>query len=199
MKKILSLFAVLVISCNTKSSYKAEEMIVADTIPSEKIAPKKDEKKARELSQLFRVKRDEFEGIEWITPKSAPMYNNYKGLYCYFAVKGLSASNFRFVLQYVSEDWLFIDSAKFLVDGQVFEYFPSQVKRDNGSGEIWEWWDEGVKAKDVSLLKAICDSKSAQVKLNGSQYFNVVKITNKQKQDIKNTLEYYQALGGTFE
>jgi hypothetical protein len=205
MKKILFFLSIAFISCNTNNSKSAEvesniDTMLVDTNATRtpKTETKKDKAKAKELAKFFRIKKDEFEGTQWNTPKSAPIYRNYPGIYCYFSNSEV-ASNFRFVLQYSSDDWLFIRDAKFLVDGDVFDYFPKEVKRDNGEGGIWEWWDESVSTNDITMLKKISESKSAKVKLKGEQYYDIITITKKQKLDIKRALEYYEALGGTYE
>ncbi len=200
MKKVLLIFTFTFISCNSKPRDSDLDLTVVDTSDSQNLVTesKKDNKKAKELAQFFRVKKDEFENVEWITPKSAPIYTNYEALYCYFALNDGNACNFRFVFHYVDDDWLFIDCAKFSIDGKVFDYYPIEVKRDNSDGEIWEWWDQEVSGDDLSLLRAICNSKSAKIKLNGSQYYDVVNITEKQKLNIKRSLDYYESLGGAF-
>lgn len=200
MKNTLLIFTMIFLSCNSKPANTEIEITENDTTTTVEpvIESKKDENKAKKLSQFFRVKKDEFESTEWITPKSAPNYTNYDALYCYFALNEGTPNNFRFVFHYVNEDWLFIENAKFLIDGKVFDYYPNEVKRDNSGGEIWEWWDQQVTNNDISLIRAISDCKSAKIKLNGSQYYKVVNITDKQKLNIKRSLDYYEALGGTF-
>ena len=201
MKQVLLIFTLIAISCNSKPATAEIEVTEADTtaIVQPVIESKKDEKKAKELSNFFTVKKDEFESIEWIKPKSAPNYTNYDALYCYFAINEGIPNNFRFVLQYVDDDWLFIENAKFSIDGQVFNYYPNEVKRDNDGGEIWEWWDQQITNSDLPLLQAISNCKSAKIKLNGSQYYKVVNITDKQKLNIKRSLDYYESLGGKFD
>lgn len=203
MKKLTLFFALIILSCNTKSvsTLADENSSTVDTpvIAEPKVVSIKNDKKAKELSFLFRIKNDEFENVKWITPKSAPTYTNYNALYCYFSISNNNPNNLRFRLQYVSNDWLFIESEKFLIDGQVFDYFPSEVKRDNGDGEIWEWWDENVSSTDLVMLQAIRNSKTAKIKLSGSQYHKVVDITEKQKLNIGKCLDYFEALGGIVE
>jgi hypothetical protein len=205
MKKIVFLLTIAFVSCNSNNSKRTEDetpidTMLVDTNATEipKIEVKKDDVKAKELAKFFRIKKDEFEETQWNTPSSAPTYRNEPGIYCYFSNSDV-ARNLRFVLQYCSDDWLFIRDAKFLVDGDVFDYFPKEVKRDNGDGGIWEWWDESVSINDVTMLKKISKSKSAKVKLKGDKYYDIITITNKQKLDIKRALEYYEALGGTYE
>lgn len=201
MKKALLIFAFVALSCNSKPENSEIELTEIDstTIVEPVIESKKDEKKAKELSKFFKVKKDEFESTEWVKPKSAPNYANYDALYCYFAISEGTPSNFRFVFNYLDDDWLFIEKAKFSIDGKVFDYYPSEVKRDNSGGEIWEWWDQQVKRSDLPLLRAISECKSAKIKLSGSQYYDVVNITDKQKLNIKRSLDYYESLGGTFD
>lgn len=200
MKRFLMIFTLVALSCNSKPATTEIELndidsaIIAEPI----IESKKDEKRAKELSQFFTFKKDEFENTEWVKPKSAPNYANYDALYCYFSINEGTPNNFRFVFQYVNEDWLFIENAKFSIDGKVFDYFPSEVKRDNEGGQIWEWWDQSVTSSDLPLLRAISECKTAKIKLNGSQYYKVVNISNKQKLNIKRSLDYYESLGGTF-
>ncbi len=201
MKKVLLIFTMIFLSCNSKPAKTEIELTDIDTTSFVEpvIESKKDEKKAKELSQFFRIKKDEFESTEWIIPKSAPNYANYDALYCYFAINEDTPTNFRFVFHYVNEDWLFIENAKFSIDGKVFDYYPSEVKRDNEGGQIWEWWDQQVTNSDLNLIRAISECKTAKIKLNGSQYYKVVNITDKQKLNIKRSLDYYESLGGTFE
>ena len=200
MKKVLLIFTIITFSCNSKPEKIEIGLKKIDTtaIVESVIESKKDEKKAKELSQFFKIRKDEFESIEWVKPKSAPNYANYGALYCYFAINEGTPNNFRFVFQYVNDDWLFIEKAKFLIDDKVFDYYPSEVKRDNSGGEIWEWWDQQVTNSDLPLLRAISGCKSAKIKLSGNQYYEVVKITDKQKLNIKRSLDYYESLGGTF-
>jgi hypothetical protein len=41
--------------------------------------------------------------------------------------------------------------------------------------------------------------KNIKVKMNGSQYYQIKQLSDKQINDIKNAYIYYIALGGTFK
>ncbi len=158
-----------------------------------------DSAKIKELKKFFRIKKDEFSttGKTWYTPKSAPRYTNRNGLYCYFQTENGIPSNFRFRMQYYSDDWLFFSKVQFSIDGKAYEYVPMDTETDNGDGgRIWEWFDESVSESDKELINALANAKSAKMKLIGRQYFDIKNITQEQIKSIKRTLELYQAMGG---
>lgn len=153
-----------------------------------------DSAKINELKSLFNYKKDEFseDQLEWITPKAAPVYRNENGIYCYF-----SKDNLRFVFQYHSDDWLFIQEYKFLIDDKPYSFSPKEVKRDNDETGITEWFDVQVRSDDKALeiVKALATAKSAKVKLVGNNFVDVKTISPKQLKSIRNTYEYFKARG----
>ncbi len=150
------------------------------------------------LEKYFRKRKDEFSKTKktWYEPKSAPTYVNKNALYCYFQTENGIPNNLRFKLQYLSDEWLFIQKVQFSLDGKAYEYIPSKTETDNGDGEIWEWFDESVNASDKDLLMALSIAKKAKMKLIGRQYFEVKPITQDQILNIKRTIELYKAMGG---
>ncbi len=159
--------------------------------------PGLDSVKMKELSPLFKITKDEFEGHSWVQPKAKPQYRNRNAAYAYFAKDETGVSNFRFVIQYAAEDWLFINSVKFNIDGQTYDYYTSDWERDHHS-EIWEWSDKQVSAADLPLIEAIANGKSVKYRLNGRQYYKDKVLSENYKKSIKNTLAYYRAMGGKF-
>lgn len=160
---------------------------------------KVDSLKIKELKQFFTEKKDEFESYTWVKPKSRPMYTNQNGFYCYFQKNSDgSVSNLRFVGQYFADEWLFINSAKFNIDGQTFTFVPTEMKRDNGAGEIWEWYDDSVDYSNSHILEAISKAKSVKIRFNGDQYYDDKTMNASTIQSIKRTVEYYKALGGRY-
>lgn len=154
----------------------------------------------RTHKNLFRECNDEFNDVVWYIPKSAPRYVNMNGVYCYFEAK---SSNFRFKFQYHADDWLFIDNLIFNIDGENITIVPD-MKRDCGNGgRIWEWCDENINNDRATLneyfIKKIANAKTVKIRMNGSQYYNTRVLTAAQIKSIKNTYEYYIALGGKFE
>lgn len=159
-----------------------------------------DSAKVKSLEKYFTVEKDEFskDQSKWYKPKSAPKYTNRNALYCYFQVVNGKAENLRLRLQYFASDWLFINTVQFSIDGKAYEYTPSDVDRDNGSGDIWEWFDENISGGDKDLIRALANAKSAKMKLIGQSYHDVKTISSSQISAIKNTIDMYNALGGDF-
>lgn len=160
-----------------------------------------DSAKVKELEKLFRIKVDEFSNNnkKWYKPKSAPIYTNANGLYCYFQTENGMPSNLRFRLQYYNDDWLFFSRVQFAIDGKAYEYIPMDTETDSGNGGyIWEWFDESVSESDKDLINALANAKSAKMKLIGRQYYDTKTISQTQINAIKQTLELYKAMGGRY-
>ena len=151
--------------------------------------------KVEKLKPYFSFRKDEFGGQVWVEPKDAPQYVNVNGIYCYFMLVDGKPSNLRFKIQYRADDWLFIQSYKFLIDGNTYDYVPDKVERDNES-YIWEWSDTPVSVLSESLLNSLSKAKTAKIRFVGRQYHKDKDITAQQIASIKRTLELYYALGG---
>ena len=169
--------------------------IIVDTMAVVGKANTIDSLLVKKLKPLFRNKTDEFstDKTTWITPRESAKYRNMNGIYCYF-----SSNNLRFVFQYHSDSWLFFSKCQFLIDGKAFEYTPSNQKRDNDETGITEWFDDPVDATNKDIIMALSNTKSAKLKLIGDNYVDYKVISKKQITSIKNTLDYYKALGNYF-
>lgn len=168
--------------------HKLDSIDAAEKVENEKIAAR--------LKPKMRFKKDEFEkGTTWVYPKTAAKYVNINDVYCYFCIVDGVAQNFRFCIQYLADDWLFIQSYKFNVDDFLFDYIPDEIKRDNDS-RIWEWSDQRVQPLDNSLIIALTTAKSAKVQFIGRDYKKSKTITRKQLDAIRDIYDYYKAIGG---
>ena len=158
-----------------------------------------DSSKVKELAPFFVEKNDEFEGHFWVEPKTKPKYRNQNAFYLYFMkTKEGYPTNLRFVGQYTADDWLFIQSIKFNVDGYIWDYTPNEIKRDNNT-MIWEWFDDNVGSLNAGLVEAIAYAeKPIKVRLIGRQYYKEKTISKKEIKSFLETIEYYKALGGKY-
>ena len=147
---------------------------------------------AEKKLQSFKKTTDEFEGSSFYRDSRAPNYTNIDFIYPYIGEKG-DRFWLRLKMQYEADDWLFIDNAIFLVDGEKYPV-SGNWERDNDGGRIWEWLDLPVEPSGVMLLEKIANSQTTKVRFVGNKYHNDRTLTKKEKDIIKNTLEIYQAL-----
>lgn len=216
MKKILlsvSIVALLasLASCvgrsNSSMATDADSVCVDTIMVEEPVAKQskmtEEERKAMEaereaaikkLKPKFRVKTDEFSDKSWVYHNSTPKYTNRNSVHIYFCMQNGVASNLRFRFQYEDDNWLFIKSLIFNIDGENYTYIPSGMQEDCGNGgRIWEWCDAPA-SECMELVNMIANAKSVKIKYNGRQYYNTRTMTAKQIQAVKETLEYYNLL-----
>lgn len=148
-------------------------------------------KKAEEELSSFRKKEDEFEGTTFYQDPRTPYYTNVNFIYPYIGNKG-NYYWLRLKFQYSADDWLFINHAIILVDGDKFTV-TGNWERDNDTG-IWEWLDMSVQDSEHLILERIANSKSAKIRYVGDKYYDDRTITSKEKSIIKKTLDIYDNL-----
>ena len=105
--------------------------------------------------------------------------------------------NMRFIMQYESDSWLFVEDCVFNIDGENVNYTPKKMERDNNS-RIWEWFDDKVDSHSAYLLHKIANAKKVKIKLNGRQYYDTRSVKSKDVSSIKKSLDFYEALGGVY-
>jgi hypothetical protein len=183
-------------STTTNSASSDDAEVVADQTPPSKPAVSPAELKAA-LGKMT-VKEDTVKGTKFYSPIGAPKYANANGFYIYIGQTGDSEPYLRFRIQYYGDDWLFIESFFFNVDGETFEISTSlsEMERDNDSS-VWEWYDVAPTSENVAMLQKIMNSKKTVMRMEGSQYYKDKTINDAQKSAIKNTFIVYQGLGGT--
>jgi hypothetical protein len=142
----------------------------------------------------FRIKNDEFEQMSWYRPKSSPLYTNANGIYLYFGVSRNALGALRLRMQYYADDWLFIKSVTFLIDGKPYDLYTGSFERDNEGGMIWEWYDQPVIDGSEEIVEALLNCKSAKIRYQGKQYYNDKKISESQIAAIRSTHKLYMDL-----
>lgn len=155
----------------------------------------------KELKKKFRIKKDEFDenNLEWHEHKSSPKFRNSNGFYCYFSTKNGIPNKLRIVHQYYSDEWLFIRNYKFSIDDKAFSYSPYNIETDSGDGGmIWEWSDVVVDSDNKEIIDALIKCKSAKIRLEGRQYYDVKTISKSQINAISETVELFKLLGGSY-
>lgn len=174
-----------------ESQSNIEAKRILTSLANIKVTPERFKK----IYKSSRLKRDEFTKSTYLYDRSSPQYVNRNGVSCYVETDLFDNPRLHLSLQYYSDDWLFIQSAKFSVDGETIDYTPDdEFKRDSGDGKIWEWSDNVVSEYEVPLLAKVALSKTAKVKFIGKQYHDIKTVTPKQKLAIKNMLIIYKGL-----
>lgn len=163
--------------------------------PATHSAEKSPEYKAA-LTQM-RISKDEVKGTSWYYDKSSPKYVNANGFFLYIGTGKGYTPTLRLKIQYYGDDWLFIDSYFFNVDGKTKSIDPGygDIETDNDS-KVWEWFDTEPNKSEVELIKSIIKSKKAVMRLEGSKYYKDVTISSTQKKALQRVLTVYAGLGG---
>jgi hypothetical protein len=197
---VIAIIGIIAAALSDKGSKKAEVKSSASSVPSNPapsvVTSKVDTAKVRQLKSWARFKKDEFKGTVWVEPKDRPEYRNQNSIYCYFSQEGNDVGNFRLVIQYAGDEWLFIKKYDFLIDGKPYSLLPTNVERDN-SETVWEWTDEAIGFADADLIEALAGAKTVKVRFEGQQYYKEKIISPSQIKSIKNMLGLYTAMGGT--
>ncbi len=164
------------------------------------------ERKAREreiaaATRAMRKKTDEVRGLTFHQHRDSSRFlNSRKDIFLYFATKPEwpDPGPLRLKIQYVADDWLFIEKYTIKADDQTFTITTSygEVERDNGSGGIWEWYDKPASASQLAMVETIVGSKKAVLRYHGRQYYRDKTITANEKRRLKEVLVAYEALGG---
>ncbi len=157
--------------------------------------------KAEQLLPGFVVYRDEFDPQKPVSyrPKSAPLHTGVNWIYCYFYVRKGMPVSIRFRAQYYDDTWVFFTKAQFSIDGNAFDLTPSYTNRRlESDGKVWEWFDVELRERDKELIFALANAQAAKIRFIGRNYSRTHTIPQKQIDDIRETMELYYALGGTY-
>lgn len=169
---------------------KEDNLTQAQKDSIELVKTKNREKGEKELKS-FKKNEDEFEGSAFYRDPRTPYYSNVNFIYPYIGKKE-NQYWLRLKFQYTSDDWLFIERAILMIDGEKYTV-TGNWERDNNS-DIWEWLDLSVEENELLILEKLVNSKDAKVRYEGRQYHNDRTISSNEKSIIKKTLEIYNNL-----
>lgn len=183
-------------------SIQHREAFVRDSIAGAeaRLLAAKNEEIIKNSKNLFDEEYDEFQDVVWVAPKVRPRNNNANGMYGIIGMRDGEPMCLFFRFQYANDDWLFVKKMIFNIDGENITISP-EMKRDNNSKGIWEWCNTRVHLMgDVteSFIKKLANAEDVKVKFFGITYTDVRTVDKKYIKALKETYEYYKALGGTF-
>jgi hypothetical protein len=170
---------------SSTTSTTVKPTTTSSTTTTTTLPPYTDEEYAAALKQMT-IKDDDVVGNRFVIPKSSPQYYSQDEFSIYISGTRAAIGNIRFIARYAGSDWVFFETIIVNVDGRVFnlDFSYSDVKRDNGSGGVWEWIDIVPSSENLSMLKAIADSTSTIVRFQGDDYKNDRELTAKEKKAI---------------
>jgi hypothetical protein len=176
------------------SPTQVEESLEPTPTPTETKPAVSDAEFKAALAKM-KVIKDDVKGYKWYEDKSS--YNYYWRNEFYIYTSGGSNPTLFLNIRYYDEDWLFIKSYFFNVDGETFSFTPSygEIQTDSDS-TVTEWYNEVATPENIELVQKIANSKKTVMRLEGTKYYKDVTITKAQKTAIKNVLTVYQGLGG---
>ncbi len=192
------LVGTLLAGCSSSSSSDSSasdqsESVEATPTPT---VPAVSEAEYQEALAKMKVIEDEVKGYKWYQDKSS--YNYYWRDEFYIYTSAGPDPKLFLNIRYFDEDWLFIDSFFFNVDGETFSFTPSygEIQRDSDSN-VTEWYNQVATPENIELVQKIMNSTKTVMRLEGSEYYEDVTISSAQKAAIRNVLTVYQGLGGT--
>lgn len=149
------------------------------------------------LAAMF-VKTDSFEGIDWYYDRAT--YSSYAGnkFRLYIGERSFGGPWLRLRMQYYGSDWVFWETLTISVDGEKFSISPgySEVDRDNGGGDVWEWYDMAPSPANLEMIRKIINSNNTTLRFQGDTYHADRVLSSAQKRAFKNVLVAFEALGG---
>lgn len=147
------------------------------------------------------LSHDEFNSLTFYRDKRT-CYNSWSAfkettLNLYFSIEDGKKipSGLRLKIRYNSSDWLFVRKAHFLINKKKYVVSGS-FDRDNYNGAIVEWVDNPVSKTNIGLIKALISCDTAKVRLEGSQYYSDMDISEENLAAIRSIYELYIQKGG---
>lgn len=149
----------------------------------------------RTLLSKLRVERDEMREVSFYEhPKQKQNAKTKVKLYI-SEVKG--KLGLRFVIEYWSDSWLFVEKAWTKLDGVAYD-LPTENRwtRDHGSSFIWETSDKHLDKSTMPIIKKLVYSESPTIRFEGNKYYKDFKPTKEQLGMMKDIILAYESATG---
>lgn len=179
---------------------ETERSRVAELVRAEQAARKKaeEEAKKRAVSAMYR-KDDSFNNMEWFYDRAT--YSQYAGnkFLLYIGQRSGNSPYLRMRFMLYRDNWHFFERIVLNVDGKKYEYEPGfqEIKRDNGGGDVWEWYDFNPSSRDLSMVRDIIDSTDTRIRyINDDNVYVEKTVSSAQKRAFANVVLAFEALGG---
>lgn len=195
MKKVIIFSSLLFIcfACNTQvNNNTQQDEITTDSINTTNESNVQEIQKTEPAPDSFApyFTEEKSGGKTWIQIKDA-LSGDQTGFYVYFRKENNIAKGLRMRVQYADQDIY-----QFSADGVKYTYKSNRSKGSDSrfvEGTGLNWYDSEVKRNDLKFLQALIKSENANIAFSDG---TSVPITNKMKEDIQKTLDYFESLGG---
>ena len=156
---------------------------------AERYASANESRKSAIVSKMKKT-TDDFNGNTFYKHPNAPRYANSRTYFQPYVGSNGSQVWMRFEVHYTDDEWLFTDTVAFNIDGQIIRLPAGKYdwKRDNGSGDIWEWLDLAVDDEVRNLIEKIAASKKTVAQFDGSNYRRNITVGETDKQVMRDML-----------
>lgn len=68
------------------------------------------------------------------------------------------------------------------------------MSRDNGYGQVWEWYDTPAESRELEIVRAVISARRAVVRSVGRQYYDDHTVSGEEKAALQRVLDAYDAL-----
>ena len=179
------------------------------------LTPEEREEKEKALKSKLtelKISTDTFNNVNFYYPKAMPTngtkFNINERTFVLPFIKGIDNTYaLQTAINYMSDNWLFINSFEVNVDGNIIfnssDYTNDlEFNTDNNDGYIYETyvhivaqsWDSTVDEAWLSMLRKIANSQKSTIRFYGTQYYDDFVVSEKDKQSIKDILDTWGLL-----
>lgn len=137
---------------------------------------------------------DKIEKVTWYKDKSSPSTINANHVHAYIGEKD-NTPWLRLAINFSSDEWLFIQKAIFVIDGEKAAEITGSWERNNDS-TVYEWIDMQVGPTELALLKNIANAKKVTLRLEGRQFRKDRDLRPNEIKAITRVLAAFKELGG---
>jgi len=177
-------------------SSQSEKPAVVGTTSVRLLPPLTEEESAQaaRLRGTLESRRDEIEGITWLSPRVADGYKT--AVYLYIGQKS-SEPWLRWKIRYYGDDWLFVRRYRIKMDdSEPTTLLPTEeIDRDNSGGSVWETFDEPA-IKHADIIDRILSSHTTYLRMQGSEGIKDVELGPSDIQKMRDVLLVFRSLGG---
>lgn len=154
----------------------------------------------RKLAEVESNIKEDYDSVQdntWIKAKATPDNKFSTDTLYLYTLKKNSLFIPRLVISYSGDDWLFIKSYVFNIDGERYTIKPEDVDTHIGyGGTVAEWSDEPMTVETSRILLKIIDSEKTTLRYSGKTFYTDRTISQSEKDALRTMVDYYMLTNG---